>query len=435
MNTVSSQHNPFSKTQFDNGLRVVFSPVESINSSTVLVLVGAGSKNEKKSINGISHFIEHMCFKGTENRPNPLEIAKEIDGIGGDFNAFTGKEYTGYYVKADSSHLDLVVELASDIFWNSIFNEEEIEKERGVILEERKMIKDTPIRYVEDLWEKLLYGNQPAGWDIIGTKNSILNLQREDLLKYFNSHYSASNTVISVAGSSEFEKVENIAGKYLGNTTRQEQSGSKEEAPISKKEVVETQKRPQTLSFKKNTQQTHLGVGVRGYNLFHKYRYAQALLATILGGNMSSRLFQKIREERGLAYYVRTTAEANPDTGFIVTLAGVDNKKISKTVSLILDEYKKVRDEGIKDEELRMAKDYMKGKILLSLEGSDEISSFYGVQELIEEEIVSPQEKIERLEKVTSQDIKEAAQHIFKNEGLNLVQIGPKSFDSSILKL
>src|SRR3989338_9756256 len=344
----------FKKTTLKNGLRIITVPQNSTEALTILVLVATGSKYEKKDISGISHFLEHMFFKGTKKRPDKLEIAETLDKIGGIYNAFTAEDYTGYFAKVASPQFELALDWVSDIFLNSLLPEKEVEKEKGVITEEINMIYDNPMAHVGVLWSKLLYGDQPAGWGIAGTKESVGQMTRQKLLDYMESQYVASNTIVCVAGQIKNDN-ENKIKKYF--------SGSKDGSFAPKAKVVERQTQPECLLHFKETDQTHLCFGARAYNLFHPQRYAQDILGVILGGMMSSRLFMEVRDKLGLAYYIRTEAEANPDTGYLVTQAGVDNKNAEKAVSVILREYKKISEEKVPADELKKAKDYVTGKM------------------------------------------------------------------------
>ena len=407
----------FKKTIFKNGLRLITVPMKNTRTTTVLVLVGTGSKYETKEMNGISHFVEHMFFKGTKRRPNPLKIAESLDRVGGNYNAFTGKEFTGFWAKVDFKHLDLALDWVADIFLNSKLEKREIEREKGVIIEEVNMYLDTPTSYIRDLWEKLLYGSQPAGWLIIGEKENILNFDRKKILDYLKNHYSALNTVICVAGNIKSGLVERKIRKYFKNI--------REKQIQHKIKVKEEQNKPEVLLHFKKTDQTHFCLGARGYDFFHSRKYAQAILATILGGNMSSRLFTSVRGKRGLAYYIQTSSESTTDTGYLVTQAGVDHKNIEKTIKIILKEYKLLKNRLVKKEELQKAKDYLKGTSSLSLELSDTQASFYGSQELLEQKILTPKEKFQKIDEVSINDIKKIAKDIFQPEKLNLATIGP----------
>ena len=420
----------FKKTTLKNGLRIVTVPQKSTQAVTVLALVGTGSKYETKEISGISHFLEHMFFKGTKKKPDKITIAETLDKVGGIYNAFTGEECTGYFAKVANNYFDLALDWVSDIYLHSLLPAQEIAKERGVIIEEINMVYDNPMAYVSTLWSKLLYGDQPAGWDIAGTKESVSRIDREKLANYMASHYVAQNTVVCVAGNIQEARVINEVKKNFAEI--------KSTKPEGKEKVIERQTRPELLVHFKETDQTHLCLGARGYNVFHPKRYVQDILSVILGGMMSSRLFIEVRENLGLAYYIRTEAEANSDTGFLATRAGVDNKNVEKAVVTILKEYQKISKEKIADGELKKAKDYIKGKTALVLEGSDDLASFYGAQELLEKKILTPKEIYAKIDKVSSHDVMEAARDIFQPKNLNLAMVGPfknKSLFEKILKL
>jgi len=397
---------------------------------TVLVLVKTGSKYETKEINGISHFLEHMYFKGTKKRPSTLAIAETLDKIGGIYNAFTSEEYTGYYAKTDSTQFGIALDWVSDIFLNSTLPSNEIEKEKGVITEEINMRLDHPMTYVHVLWSKLLYGDQPAGWDIIGTKQNISNTTRKNLVDYMNKQYISSNTIVCVAGNIKSDLAIKQVKKYFSRINKGD--------PIKKQPVIEKQLESDLILQTRKTDQTHLCLGVRAHNLFHTQRYAQKLLAIVLGGMMSSRLFVKIREKLGAAYYISTVSDAGPDTGCLFTQIGVDNKKVEKVILSVLKEYKRISKEKIPASELKKAKDYIKGKATLLLESSDAQASFFANQELLEGKILNLKEIFKEIDKVSSEDILKVAKDIFQSQKLNLALIGPfKNRDKfkKILKL
>ena len=404
-------------TKLKSGLRVLTIPQQNTRTVTVLVLVGTGSKYEKRNINGISHFLEHMFFKATKKRPTPLDITSPIENVGGMFNAFTSQDLTGYYIKVDASHLSLALNIVSDIFLNSLLPAKEIAKEKGVVIEEINMRKDTPMIHVADLLEQFLYGDQPAGWDIAGTKNTVSGLSRKDLVSYTQSQYVAKNTVVCVAGNMKEGKVKKEIEKLFSSISQKDFT--------DKVPVVESQTKPRVLLEYRETDQTHLALAARGYNLFHKDRFAQELIASILGGGMSSRLFVEIREKLGLAYYISTSADANPDTGFLATVAGVRNENVEKAVSVIAKEQKKLTTTKVSAKELRNAKDRLKGKMALSLESSDAKAEFYGVQEILQDRFFTPEQLYDRIEKVTTADILRVAKEVFQPKNLNLVLLGP----------
>lgn len=407
----------YQKTTQKDGLRIITVPDKNSKAITVLVVVGAGSKYETAENNGISHFLEHMFFKGTKKRPNNMDIAETLDRVGGVYNAFTSKEYTGYFAKTTKEHFDLALDWVSDIFLHSKIESKELNKEKGVILEEINMYLDSPMQYVGRLWEQLLYGDQPAGWLTIGTKENILSFERKHFIDYLEDHYSAKNTIVCVSGNFDQKKaVSSIKEAFKPINKSQTKDKIKTE---------ESQDMPKVLSHFKKTDQTHLCLGVRGYDLFHPKKYALDILAIILGGNMSSRLFSEIREKRGLAYYIRTESENYTDTGYLCTQAGIPNNAVSKVISLILKEYKTIRDKDINQKELKKAKDYLKGVLTLSLESSDSQASFYAAQELLTGEILTLKAKCAKINKITIRDIRSVANDIFCSRNLNLAVIGP----------
>lgn len=405
------------KITLKNGLRIITAPMSGTKTAAVLVGVGAGSRYETKKINGISHFLEHMHFKGTKKRPTTQSIAEELDAVGGEFNAATGAEQTYFYAKVGSKHLDLALDVISDIFLNSTLKEEEINRERGVIIEEINMVKDTPMQYVGELFEKLLYGKETVGWNILGEKENILKIKREDFLNYINDHYVAKNTVVCVAGKIDQKNTIEKVKKYFENIKQNE--------PKKRSKIKENQTKPESLIHFKETDQSHFCLGVRAYNLFHPAKYALSLLAVILGGNMSSRLFIKVREREGLAYYIRTNAETYTDTGYLVTQAGVDNQKVEKAIQIILNEYKEIREKGVSEKELKKAKEYIKGKMLLEMESSDATAAFFANQEILTNKILTLKEEFAKIDKVAIRDIQKVAQDIFMPQKLNLALIGP----------
>lgn len=407
----------YKKTVLDNGLRVIIAPMEGTKTATVLVMVGTGSRYETKEINGISHFLEHLFFKGTKNRPTTLAISEELEKIGAEFNAFTSKEYTGFYVKVPIFHLDIAMDVISDMLFNSLFVSKEIERERSTIQEEIKMIKDDPPRYVSDLFETLLYGDIPIGWEIIGTSETVQKISRKQIIEYFKNHYIAKNVNVVVAGAIENSDGLKKIKKYFNNFNGKE-----------KKDRIKTsefQNKPKILIYPKETNQVHISLGVRGYNIKHPDRYALSLLSAILGGGMSSRLFISVRERRGFAYYIFSSAEFYTDTGYYTSQAGIDIKNTEKAISLILSEYKKIVANGVTAEELKKVKDQIKSRTVMSLESSSFTASFFADQEILEGKILTPEEKFALIDKVKVSDISRVARDIFKNEKLNLALIGP----------
>lgn len=400
-----------------NGLRVLFAPMKDAQTVTVMVMTGTGSRYETKENNGISHFLEHLFFKGTKKRPNTLAITSELDSVGGEYNAFTAKDKTGYWAKVGAKHANVAIDVISDIFLHSTFKPSEIERERGTILQEINMYEDAPMRHIGDIYEILLYGDHPLGWEIIGTKENVKSLKRKDFIDYLDAHYQAPNVVVCVSGA--FNQVEML--KKI----------KKEFAVLGQKEtperlsIEEEQQKPEMLIQEKQTDQTHMMLGVRAFDMFHKDRYALSVLATLLGGNMSSRLFTQVRERRGLAYSVHTFTEAYHDVGSLVTQCGVEHENLLTTIEIILKEYKKLARRKIDAAELKRSKEYIKGKLEMGLESSDEVASYLANQELLKNEVHMPEEVMRRVDRVTTTDIQRVAKEIFTNEKLNLAIIGP----------
>jgi len=408
----------FNRTVLANGLRVLTIPMPSFESATVMVMVGAGSRYEAKQNNGISHFLEHMAFKGTKKRPSAMDIANLIDGMGGQFNASTGKEVTAYYIKSEASRIELSLDILSDMLMNSKFDPAEIEKEKGVIIEEINMIEDNPMRDIGDVYERLIYGDTPLGWNISGDKDVIRKTNREDFLDYMKSLYSSHNITVVFAGGIDKRKAVELAEKYLGNMMRFD--------ILRFVKYQEKQEKPRLFLKTKKTEQAHVAIGFKTVKNDHPDKYPLEILAAILGGGMSSRLFHEVREKRGLGYYVSTGADNYQDAGSIVSVAGIDPKRIQEAISVILEEHKKIKNKGlmIKDKELKKAKEYLKGNMVLGLENSRSVAYYYATQELLEKEIDNPDQVMKKIDAVTVGQIENAAKKYFVEKNLNVVIIG-----------
>ncbi len=417
----------FQKYTLENGLRIVTVPMQNTKTVTVLVVIETGSKYETRKNNGISHVLEHMFFKGTKRRPNTQILASEIDQIGGEHNAFTSKEFTGYYAKAASGYANLLFDLISDMYLNSKMAEQELAREKNVICEEIKMYQDIPMHYVGYLWEQLLYGDQPAGWLTIGTRENVQGFSRSDLVDYLKKSYVAANTIIIVAGEIDSKEALTQAKKYF--------SSLRVTSKPQKKKVQEKQGDPQILLQTKKTDQSHFCLGVRGYSVHHPDYYPLEVLTAILGGGMSSRLFIAVREKRGLAYYVHTTSESYTDHGYLVAQAGVDHNNLEKTVEVILAEFKKLKEQKVAEKELNKVKEYLKGKLTLDLETSDEYAFWLAGQEVIKGEMLSEEQIFQRINAVSSEDIQRVANDIFIDSKLDLAVIGPQEKQGKIEKI
>ena len=422
------------QTKLNNGLQLITVPMQGTKTVTMLVIVGTGSKYENKNNNGISHFLEHMLFKGTKKRPNTMAISSLLDGIGAEYNAFTGKEYTGYYVKADSRKIDIALDVVSDMFINSKLEAKEIEREKGVIIEELNMYQDNPMFYIEDVFEECLYSNTPAGWDTIGTRKNILGFKRFDFTSYFKNQYGPDNTTVLLIGNiGNNNKATKDVNKYFSSLKLKERGKNFRE----KLEVKEKQTKPQCKLHYKKTDQAHLSLGVRTYGYEHKDKVILNLISVLLGGSMSSRLFINLRERRGLAYYVRTSSEIYTDTGYLTTQAGVPIDKIDLAIKIILNEYKKLKKILVNKEELKRTKELLRGRLAIQFEASDNLANYYARQAVLlntvdrnekknKLKIKTPEEFLKAVDKITAADIKRTAGNIFINKGLNLALIGPR---------
>ncbi len=417
----------YKKTTLGNGLRIITAPMKGTETVTVVVLIGVGSRFETEKEAGISHFIEHMFFKGTQKRPTTLDISSELDAIGGEFNAFTSKDKTGYYAKVDAKHLGTALDVIADIYLNSKIEEKEIQKESGTILQELNMYEDMPMSTVGDIFEKLLYGENPLGREIIGYKKTIASFKRKDLVRYMKKFYMANDTAVAVAGKFDEKKAVSRVKGYF--------SGMEKKKKLKFIEVSERQDIPQAKVKFKKTDQTHLVLGVRTYGWDHKDRFALSLLSIILGGNMSSRLFIEVREKRGLAYYVRTGVDSFKDCGYLATRAGVEHKNLEIALKKILDEYRKIKTEKVSEAELKKAKDFIKGKSVMGMEASDEVAMFLIDQEISKNRIMTVQEIFSLFDKVTEDDILRVAKDIFDNKKLNLAVIGPHKDQNRLNRL
>lgn len=404
------------KKTLSNGLRIITVPMKDTPTVTVLVLVEAGSKYEIKNINGLSHFLEHMCFKGTPKRPTPIQISKELDGLGAQYNAFTSQEFTGYYAKAHAKKLSQIIDIISDMYLNPTFLEKEIQKEKGVIVEEIRMYEDMPQSHVQDIFTALLYGDQPAGWNVAGTEERVKAMTRDDFVGYRSKHYVAKGTTVIVAGKFDEKKIIFDLEKAFKSVSQDKK--------YDKIKVKESQSKPSVAIKDKETDQTHLVLGFRSYDIFDKKIPALKVLNAALGGSMSSRLFQKLREEMGLCYYVRSSTSEMTDHGYLAISAGVDKKRFIDAILAIIGECRKIAEMPIPSDELRKTKDFLIGNMYLQLESSDSQAEFYGFQEILKKEMRTPDQVAREIESVTSEAVQKIAKEIFRNNRMNLAAIG-----------
>jgi len=406
----------FKTTKLKSGLRIITVPMKDNPSITVLVMVSAGSKYETKQENGLSHFLEHMCFKGTKTRPKASDISRELDSIGAHYNAFTGQEYTGYYAKAAAKHTKKIIEIVSDMYLHPIFDESEIEKEKGVIIEELRMYNDLPQKKVAYEFLSLLYGDQPAGWNIVGTEETIKSFKKEDFIQYRESHYTAPATTVIVSGNfNEKQVIKDITERFkeIGKNKNKD-----------KEKVKEFQEKPAISAIFKETDQTHIIIGARSFHINDKRMPTMSVLIGILSGGMSSRLFSKMRDQLGICYYVKADHDASTDHGFVSIAAGLDNSRVEKGIKGILEECTRLKNELVSKEELSKVKDYIAGTLLLGLETSDSRAEFCGFEAIVKGKVDSPNQIMAKIKKVTAKDVQKLAKEIFVDEGLNMSLIG-----------
>jgi predicted Zn-dependent peptidase len=408
----------YERQTLDNGLRLLTAPMPQVPSTTCFVFLAAGSRYETPETNGIAHFAEHMFFKGTERRPTARDIGSEIDGIGGEFNAFTGKEYTGYYVRCAADHRPIALDVLTDMLRNSTFATEEIEREKGVIVEEMNMYFDSPREYVGGVYESLLYGDQPLGWDIIGRKETVRAATRETFLDYIGRWYRPSRMVVGIAGRLG-DDVRGEVERLLGDLEPAE-TGEPEPVVLSENGVG-----PRVRVHTKQSDQAHLVLGVPSYPVGHPDRYVLQVLATVLGGGMSSRLFLEVRERRGLAYYVHGVNHSYTDAGSLHAQAGVDLNRVDEAVTTIVDQLKRLVDEPVPSDELEKARSFAKGRFVLQLESPQGLILFGLRREVLEGEAVEPDEVVAEIDAVTAEDVQRVAQDILGNGGVHLALIGP----------
>ena len=407
----------FEQHQLGNGLRVLSADMPQVPSVTCMIMLAAGSRYETPDTNGIAHFAEHMFFKGTERRPTARDIGMEVDGLGGEFNAFTSKEYTGYYVRCASDYRDQALDVLVDMLRNSKFASEEIEREKGVIVEEMNMYYDTPRDFIGGLYERLLYGDQPLGWDIIGNKETIRAANRETFLDYVGHWYKPERMIVGVAGRLDDGYLDTIE-RLLGDL---EATPTGAPAPI----VPEANGGPQVTVHQKESDQAHLCLGVPSFPLVHPDRWPLQMLTTVLGTGMSSRLFTEVRERRGLAYYVYAHNQPYTDAGSLYSQAGVDIARSEEAVETIVREFRRLVDEPVPAEELEKARALAKGRFVLRLE-SPQGMIVYGLgRQVLGDPALEPEDVLAGLDAVTAEDVQRVASDVIASHGLNLALIGP----------
>ena len=413
----------YQKTVLDNGLKVITSTMPHSRSVSIAFLVGAGSCYESQQEAGVSHFTEHLFFKGTQRRPTAKEISQDIEGVGGMINASTDKEATIFWCKVASSHFAIALDVLSDLLLNSRFDSTDIEKERQVVIEEINMNLDLPQQRVGMLIDELLWPEQPLGREVAGTKKTVSGINRGQMLSYIGRRYVPNNIVVSVAGDIQHEQavaqIEPLLDKW----------SAKEVATQYIADDRQTQPRLRTES--KEGEQAHLCLAIHGFSRFHRQRFVLDLLNTVLGGGMSSRLFTEIREHKGLAYDIHSYVEHFLDSGSFIVYAGVDPAKVETAAEAILGELSKLKQE-ISSGELTRAKELSKGRLQLRLEDSQNLALWLGSQELLIQHILTLDEVISIIDAISIDELEQVAEKLLASEQLNLAIVGPIKNEPSV---
>ncbi|MGC4107779.1 MAG: pitrilysin family protein [Thermomicrobiales bacterium] len=416
------------KSTLANGVRVVTGPMSGVRSASLIFSYNVGSRVEPDPVAGVSHFLEHMLFKGTERRPDPLTISEEIEGVGGIVNAATGRESTSYWCKVPSTHTGLAFDVLADMIRNSLFDETEIGKERKVIIEEIRSTQDIPEDLVHDLIDQTVWGNDPIGRDIAGSEETVRAMDRATLVDFLARNYTPDRLVIAAGGDVRHEDIVALAEKYFGDLAP---AGERNVANV----VTVTQDAKRIAVLNRETEQAHLCIGFPAVSYRDKRRYAQATIEAILSGGMSSRLFQEIREKRGLVYSVYGYFRGYEDVGQGVIYAGTDLERVEEAVEAIVGELKKLRDVPVPAEELEHTKTLRKGRLLMGLEDSRSVASWIGSQEATYGEIKTPEEVMELIDSVTVEDVQSLASDLIREELMSLSLIGPYEDQEPFAKL
>jgi len=416
--------------RLSNGIRVVLVPHADTAAATVFVLYGVGSRYETGRMNGASHYIEHMMFKGTRKRPDTLAISRDLDAAGADYNAFTGKDHTGYYVKLPSERLPLAIDMLEDILYHSAYRQTDLDSERKVILEEIRMYEDNPMMLVDELMEEALFGNSPLARPIAGTERSMNGIDRRDLLAYRDAHYLPENTVIAVAGNFDGQQVVGRLERAFGG-----KRGKGRRRRFTRFDAGRSRSGAKIVVRQKETEQVQVSFGFLGYAQTDRRLPALTVMSTILGGTMSSRLFTAVRERLGLCYFIRSSASPYQDTGVLDVQAGVARTGVDKAFGAIMKELKRMRERNVTVEELARAKAYIEGKLVLGLEDSSRLAEWYAKQELLTGRIEDPTKKLGRVMRVTADDVRAVARDVIRPGRLALAVIGPEGRSERYEKL
>lgn len=418
----------FKRIVRSDGSVLILVPKKETQAITFEVIYKVGSRQENLSNNGVSHFVEHLMFKGTPKRPNTIDISKELDGIGADYNAFTGKEHTGYYITADASHLPLAMDMLSDMLHNSKFDTKEMDRERGVIVEEINMYEDNPSFYVEEIFEDLLFTGSTLGKPIAGPREVIKSISRQNLYNYYKKNYFHGNTVIGVAGNFSEAKIQTLLKKYFPVSQKQSRNKIKKVANF-------VQKQPKIKLVNRDLEQVQLILGFRSMPSTDKRFMALQLLGNILGGTMSSRLFLHIRERMGLCYFIKAEIGGYEDISSFTVHSGLNKDKIYEALTMIKEELDRIKKDGITADELQKAKDNIRGRLILRLESPTNYLNFLASQELWNQKIKDRQSTLAELDKITVSQINALAKETIDWTKSNLAIIGPFDSANKFLKI
>jgi predicted Zn-dependent peptidase len=409
------------KITLKNGTRVFLVPNDAIESVTLLALYEVGSRYETAELNGASHFVEHMCFKGTKRRPDTSALSRDLDSVGADYNAFTNKDHTGYYIKLSSDRLDLAADMLEDMVYHSLYRPDDIESEKGVITEELRMYEDNPMMRVDELLEEEMFGGSTLGWRIGGTVESVSRLTRDGLVGYWKSRYRPSRTVIAVAGKFDEDEAVSLLRKKFGS--KAEPSAR----PASFRGWRGGVERPRARLEHKDTEQVQVAIGFPSFPYGDKRLASLSVLSAILGGGMSSRLFIEVREKHGLAYSIRSGNNPYQDTGYFSIQAGLAKDRVHEAMNLIMSELVKVKARGVTVEEMSRAKEFIRGRTTLALEDSSRMADWFARQELLERRSETPEEKLKKIFAVGRDDVRRLANWLFRANRPVIAAIGPFS--------
>jgi predicted Zn-dependent peptidase len=409
---------PYHKTTLPNGVRVVTGPMSGVKSATLILSYTVGSRYEPAPISGVSHFLEHMLFKGTERRPDPKQISAEIEGVGGVLNAATSQEGTSYWFKAPSSHFASSYDVLADIVRNSVIDAKELEKERSVILEEIRSTQDAPEELIHDVIDEVIWGDQSLGRSIAGTVETVSGIGRDTMVDYWRRNYEPGRLVVAAGGDVDHDEVVALTERYFGDLEERPN-------PDQRTDTISDQTDARVRLVERDTEQAHLCLGLPALSYATERRYVQSTIEAVLSSGMSSRLFQEIREQRGLVYSVYGYFRPFADIGQGVMYAGTDLERVEETVEALVGELRKLRDEAVPEEELRRTKDLRKGRLLMGFEDSRSVAAWIGSQEATYGEIKTPEEVMAKIEAVTAAEVQDLAQELFRPERLSLALIGP----------